>query len=224
MDILDCVTLLMAKWPTQAICIACRTPLCQRCRPWLHRTRSNREAERSKLPRYVETALSIRHRVRETRDECKTLHKVLADTRINERQEFFRLDLSQIKLPFSPIDGEWRKDTPIPIASTEDNDECSLSSTARSTRGTHKKLRDYLKDGQRVRHILSGQTLVAIYNAKLDSLCIGTTYMGSVHKLVHHHESITKKKASHTGYWKQCERDVDGTWVILDNMPPLSPG
>lgn len=174
--------------------------------------------------------------VTDVKEKEKTLHKVLAETRVSERQEFFRLELSQIKLLFSLTDGDWwtmhqplhsasativpqsGKDTPDPVAPAGDEDQSSLGSTARTNR---KKLRDYLKDGQKVRHTLGEAILESIYNARADRLYIGTIPLKTLHELVHHHESIVKKKASNKGHWKQCECEVNGTWKIMEDMSPL---
>jgi hypothetical protein len=169
-------------------------------------------------PYVIEFARSVS----DVREKERTSHRILADFRVSERQEFFRHDISRIRLMFELMDGEWWNNMPPRPRSNpanEDNDNASIISA--SSRATRKLLRDYLVDSQKIRHILSGDILIATYNSKLDRLCIGTIYLKTIHEFVHHHEGITKTKASTKSHWKQCECNIGDDWKVMDDIIPI---
>jgi hypothetical protein len=87
----------------------------------------------------------------------------------------------------------------------------------------HKRLQDYLQDGQRVRHKNKTGNLYGQYNATSDRIISedGTALRTLSGFAVHHLQSINPGKTHTADGWARCEVDVAGTWVQANTLQKI---
>lgn len=200
------------------------------------------KCHRPPLPYVIEFARKVHNYA----EKEKTLHRLLHEERINKKKEFFRKDKEYIRLLFALMDGEWwdqrQPETDVcgsasPQARTipslgllsiphvdasrgNSASECA-SLTPRSTTSEtgRKRLGDYLAHGVKIRSILKGNTLVGTYDERGDGILIEGHRFKNIHDFVHYHEAQQHVKAPHAGHWKLCSCEVNGQWILADDLP-----
>ncbi len=197
------------------------------------------------LPYVIEFARKVHNYA----EKEKILHKLMHEERINGRKEFFKKNKEYIRLLFALMDGEWwyqrepeadtcRSASPqaqtipgaiallgIPRIDTSRGNspsECA-SVTPRSTTSENerKRLKDYFTHGMKIRNILKGSTLVGVYDGRCERIVVDVHRFGSIHEFVHHHEALQHAKVAHVGHWKLCSCEVNGQWVLADDLPKV---
>lgn len=146
-----------------------------------------------------------------------TLHKLLEQytERVNPRREFFRLSLEEIRTFFDLMDGEIWND----LGSTEEDE---LSDSESISTDSPKGCRDMSKcftNGQRIRHLIGNRIWMGTY----DSTANGILYDGKTFTLnkfaVSHYKAEKPDRVSNVNAWKQCECEVDGSWISTYSLP-----
>ena len=150
-----------------------------------------------------------------------TLHNLLSQytERINPKREFFRVSSEEVKTFFDLIDGDlWVKDSEKEEDEEEEEDNQSTISNSPVV-----KCRDMSKcftNGQRIRHTIGiNKTWIGIYDSSKNGIMYDTKFYKSLSGFAGMHYSIdrTDRVKSANG-WKECECEVNGTWISTYNL------
>ena len=156
----------------------------------------------------------------------KTLHILLEQytDRIHPRREFFRVSPEEVRKFFDLMDGEMWSETRVEAETEEEEEEEDTSESAPRVKATGAKgCRDMAKcftNGQRIRHTIGiNKTWIGTY----DSSKNGVLYDGealTLNKFAKSHiETERPDRVSSVNAWKECECEVDGTWISTYALP-----
>lgn len=155
----------------------------------------------------------------------KTLHTLLEQytERVNPRREFFRISQEEVRTFFDLMDGEMWAETHKEEENEQEEDTSSESTPQVKVTGG-KGCRDMAKcftNGQHIRHTIGiNKTWTGTY----DSSKNGIIYDGkllSIYKFASNHYALERPdRTAEVNGWKECECDVDGTWVSTYSLHP----
>ena len=150
-----------------------------------------------------------------------TLHNLLSQytERINPKREFFRVSSEEVKTFFDLIDGDlWVKDSEKEEDEEEEEDNQSTISNSPVV-----KCRDMSKcftNGQRIRHTIGiNKTWIGIYDSSKNGIMYDTKFYKSLSGFAGMHYSVERKdRVKSANGWKECECEVNGTWISTYNL------
>lgn len=156
-----------------------------------------------------------------------TIHKLLSQytERINPKREFFRISPEEVITFFDLIDGElWVIEPICEVDADEDEndendeDDKNINESSNAEKGS-RDMKECFTDGQRIRHIIGiNKTLVGVYDSSRNEIICDNHFYKSLSGFAKSHYIKIRPERVTVNGWRECECEVNGTWVSTYNL------
>ncbi len=159
----------------------------------------------------------------------KTIHKLLTQytDRINPQREFFRITLEEIRTFFDLMDGEEYNIEELDTYNENSSEfEYETNQSPDDNKNKCRDLQKCLYDKQQIRHVIGiNKIWFGVYNRHNNTIIANNKeYSGKspLNQFACDHYKVTSpNRTSSCNAWKECECEINNTWVSMFDLPIL---